>query len=197
MNQPSGRRRREWVLSVLDEYEARLTRYAARVLGDEHAAQDVVQFAFLKLCEQSPEELDGRVGRWMYTVCRNRAFDMIRASGRTIEWDRTEAVGAAGHEPDPADSAQREELYDQLAQRVAELPQAQREAVDLWAEGFTYREIAEMTGQREGNLRVLVHRAIKRLRADPATQRLMDHSDATAGNGQRVSSLHREESYRN
>lgn len=176
MNQPAGSQRREWVLSVLDEYEARLTRYAARILADEDAAQDVVQFAFLKLCEQSPDELDGHVGRWMYTVCRNRAFDMIRASGRTIEWERTAAVATAGHEPDPADTAQREDLYQCLAERVAELPRAQREAVDLWAEGFTYREISEMTGQAEGNLRVLVHRAIKRLRADPATQRLLSES---------------------
>ena len=46
----------------------------------------------------------------------------------------------------------------------------QREAVDLWTEGFSYREIAEITGNRQGQLRVLVHRALKRLRGDPAVK---------------------------
>jgi RNA polymerase sigma factor (sigma-70 family) len=47
---------------------------------------------------------------------------------------------------------------------VAQLPAAQRDAVDLWCEGFTYRQIAEIAGHSEGNVRVLVHRAIKQLR---------------------------------
>ena len=51
---------------------------------------------------------------------------------------------------------------------------AQREAIDLWTEGFSYREISDITGEGEGKLRVLVHRALKRLRNDPATQRILD-----------------------
>jgi RNA polymerase sigma factor (sigma-70 family) len=47
---------------------------------------------------------------------------------------------------------------------VAQLPPSQREAIDLWCEGFSYREISRIAGQSEGNVRVLVHRAIKQLK---------------------------------
>ena len=55
--------RRRWVLGVLEEHEARLTRFAARLLGDEETARDVVQHAFLRLCDQSPSALEGREAR--------------------------------------------------------------------------------------------------------------------------------------
>jgi DNA-directed RNA polymerase specialized sigma24 family protein len=40
----------------------------------------------------------------------------------------------------------------------------QREALTLWSEGFAYREIAAITGRTEGNVRVVVHRALNTLR---------------------------------
>ncbi len=171
--------RREWVLSILEEYECRLVRYAARMLGDEDSARDVVQFAFMRLLSQSPEELQGREAQWMFTVCRNRAVDLIRKRRRSRSLEEMAAGPGVDHEPDPAVVAERHDLHARLRELVAELPPAQREAIDLWTEGFCYREIAEITGNREGQLRVLVHRALKRLRGDPAVRRLADLPNET------------------
>jgi RNA polymerase sigma factor (sigma-70 family) len=76
----------------------------------------------------------------------------------------SDLAGLMGREPDPAEFAERQDLCGELARQVAQLPAAQRDAVDLWCEGFTYRQIAEIAGHSEGNVRVLVHRAIKQLR---------------------------------
>ena len=165
--------RRGWVLSVLDEHEARLTRFAARLLGDEDAARDVVQHAFLRLCDQSPGELHDRVAQWLFTVCRNRAVDMLRTRGRTTSLDNVDARASLATDQDPAVAVEREELSRRLGDLVAGLPANQREAVDLWAEGFTYRQIGEITGHREGNVRVLVHRALKKLRRSPIARQLV------------------------
>ena len=48
---PNDQERRVWVLSALEEYECRLTRYAVRLVGDEDVARDAVQHAFLKMCD--------------------------------------------------------------------------------------------------------------------------------------------------
>ena len=168
--------RREWVLSVLQEHEPRLVRYATRLLGDEDAARDVVQHAFLRLCDQSPEELEGREAQWLFTVCRNRAVDAIRARRRRVSLDRKVARTNRSKEPDPALAAERRDLYARLHQLVAALPAAQRDTLDLWTEGFSYSEISEITGYGEGRLRVLVHRALKRLRSDPVVWRMLDVS---------------------
>src|SRR4051794_796992 len=64
--------RREWVLAALEQFEGRLTRYAQRLTCDLDKARDVVQYVFLKLCDQSPKQIENRLAQWLYTVCRNR-----------------------------------------------------------------------------------------------------------------------------
>ena len=173
MNETAVGDRRAWVLSVLEAYEGRLTRYATKLLADEDGARDVVQHAFLKLCDRRSDELQERVGPWLFTVCRNRAVDVLRQRSAAASLDVDEASVAESSEPDPADTAERRDLHACLAAALADLPAAQREAVDLWTEGFTHREIAEITGRKEGHIRVLVHRALKSLREHPATQQMM------------------------
>src|SRR6476659_1411620 len=74
--------RRQWVLAALDQFEGRLLRYAQRLLGDPESARDVVQFVFLRLCDQSSADIDDRLAQWLYTVCRNRALDLLKSNGR-------------------------------------------------------------------------------------------------------------------
>jgi len=163
---------RQWVLSVLEQYEGRLRRFAVRLLGDEDAAGDAVQHAFVRLCDQSPDELRDHVGRWLFTVCRNKAVDMLRTRQRTTSLGETKGPISMSKEPDPAATAERKDLYDRLNGLVGGLPANQREALDLWAEGFTYREISAITSQKEGSIRVQVHRALKYLRGHPVARQL-------------------------
>lgn len=163
--------RRRWVLSVLDEYEVPLARFAGRLLGDADAARDVVQHVFLRLCGRSEREIGDRVAPWLFTVCRNRAIDVLRARQRVEPIPQGETPG---REPDPAVTAQQNETYRQINALVDELPLNHREVLGLWSEGLTYGQIAEVTGHSQGNVRVLVHRALKRLRQHPDVQRLLD-----------------------
>jgi RNA polymerase sigma-70 factor (ECF subfamily) len=161
---PNTRSRRQWVLAVLDRYEAPLTRYTCRLLGEEESAREAVQHAFLQLCEQSPEELEGRVAAWLFSVCRNKALDLIRGRLRRPAAAEAELARCPSREPDPAALAEQQDLARELYRLVALLPAGQREAIDLWSEGFSYRQIAQIAGQSEGNVRVLVHRGLKTLR---------------------------------
>jgi len=163
---------------MLEQYEVPLTRFSARLLGDEDAARDVVQHAFLRLCNRSPDELDGRVAQWLFTVCRNKVIDVIRVRRRAESLEQTAIPDRIGREPDPSVAAERRELYHRVSRLIDELPTNQREAIGLWSEGFSYREIAEIIDRGEGNVRVLVHRALKRLRGHPAVRELTDRPAA-------------------
>ncbi len=167
--------RRRWVHSVLDEYEVPLARFAGRLLGDPDAARDVVQHVFLRLCGRSEEEIGDRVAPWLFSVCRNRAVDVLRGRQRVESIPQGEMLG---REPDPAVTAQQNETYRQINTLVDGLPLKHREVLGLWSEGLTYGEIAEVTGHSQGNVRVLVHRALKRLREHPDVQRLLDKAVA-------------------
>jgi RNA polymerase sigma-70 factor (ECF subfamily) len=164
--------RREWVLGLVERCEIPLIRFAKRLLGDEDAARDVVQYAFLRLCDQSPEELKDRAVQWLYTVCRNRAVDCMRARQKTASLEDSSLPHCPSREADPAVTAESRDLYRRLNQLIEQLPVSQREAVTLWAEGLSSKEIAATIGVTEGNVRVLVHRAFKALRQHPLAQRL-------------------------
>src|SRR5512137_283968 len=71
-----------WVPSILAEYEKPLTRYAAHITGDIERAREVVQDTFLRLCRQKPAEIHSHLRQWLYTVCRNRALDVLRKERR-------------------------------------------------------------------------------------------------------------------
>lgn len=175
--------RRDWVLAALEQYEGRLLRYAQRLLGDVDSARDVVQFTFLRLCDARQGDVEGRLAQWLFTVCRNKALDVQKSSRVAVahssqhgEANHGEtAYGAEQHsrEVDPASAAEDAELHGLLLLLVESLPPSQREALDLWAEGFSYAEIATIASRQEGHIRVLVHRGLKTLREHPQVRELM------------------------
>ena len=81
---------------------------------------------------------------------------------------------ATGEEADPAFRAEEADLSGLLRRLITRLPASQREAVDLWSEGFTYGEIARIVERHEGHVRVLVHRGLKALREHPEVQVLLN-----------------------
>ena len=169
--------RKEWVLAALEEYEVRLTRFAERLLGDEHAARDVVQHTFLKLCDEPPENLRGRIAFWLFTVCRNKAIDWLRQRRDVLLISDFDQAGAK----DPAAEIEANELHTWLRALVEQLPVNLREVVELWAQGFHYRDIAQITDRTEAHVRLLNHRALTRLRQHPTTREIMrDHPGHSA-----------------
>lgn len=171
MHLPEERQRhRHWVLAALDAHEPELLRYVQRLLDNADQAADVVQDAFLRLCGESPATV-AQVRQWLYTVCRNRAIDYLR-KGNRMEPLSLATDGQVDRHADPAQAAEVHDSAGLVRQLLGGLPEPQREAVDLWAEGFSYREIARITGRTESNIRLLIHRAFKALRAHPAARQL-------------------------
>ena len=178
----SEQQRRVWILAALEQFEGKLVRYARRLLGHEDQARDIVQFVFLRLCDQQPQEIDARLAQWLYTVCRNRALDVLRQENRTgVGWAvPTEGRGGGCSPPyscerDPADSTEQAELHDVVRLLIEQLPANQREAIDLWADGFSYREISQVMNKQEGHIRVLVHRGLKAIREDARVRGLIEN----------------------
>lgn len=183
----SGNDAQGWVLEAVDRYELPLSRYARRLLSDLDLAADAVQHAFVQLCAEPRERLEGRVAPWLYRVCRNRALDHLRRAGReqsVLDADATapsidHPTAPASREADPAAAAEQSDLARRLRALLCELPAPQRETIDLWCEGLSYREIAEITGREEGHVRVLAHRGLTALRRHPLVRDLLPNATTT------------------
>ena len=157
---------RHWVLEAVDRFEGPLTLYAARLLGDGDRARDVVQDTFLKLCKQPQAELQDRLAEWLFTVCRNRALDVLRKERRMNPLSDEQAESYAGTELDPAEALAHSDAARQALELLETLPVNQREVIRLkFQHGFSYREISRISGHSVSNVGYLIHAGMKTLRS--------------------------------
>jgi RNA polymerase sigma-70 factor, ECF subfamily len=157
-----------WVAEVFSRLEVPLVSYVRRQLwGDLEAARDIVQDAFVKLCQQAWPEIEPHATAWLYRTCRNRAIDLTRREGRmSAIHTRTDVASLqdqAGHGPDQR--AEEGEQLDQLRAGVGQLTEQQQEVLRLRLhDGLSYRQIAEITGLTTTNVGYHLHQAISQLR---------------------------------
>jgi RNA polymerase sigma factor (sigma-70 family) len=154
-----------WVRLAVEQFEGPLTRYAARLLGDADAARDVVQETFLKLCSQERGDVEPRLAEWLFTVCRNRAFDVLRKESRMSRLSQEFASQCLSPEPGPPDVVERRDLASRAVNLLDSLPENQREVIRLkFQNGFSYQEISRISGQSVSNVGYLIHHGMKTLR---------------------------------
>jgi RNA polymerase sigma-70 factor, ECF subfamily len=103
---------------------------------------------------------------WVFTIARRRAIDHRRRIGRRPASTPLSALDSAPAGSDTEQEAIDEgALGDEAARRlVAALPPEQADIVLLRVVGgFSVEEVASITGRRPGTVRVVQHRALRRL----------------------------------
>ena len=107
--------------------------------------------------------------RWLFTIAARRRIDNLR-SGRRRQGrlEREQQLFVPPFDPDPSQRAECTDALDTALMLVRTLPPDQAEAVLLRVLGdLSIAEVAEIMGRREGAVRVLVHRGLRRLAAHP------------------------------
>jgi RNA polymerase sigma-70 factor (ECF subfamily) len=155
-----------WVRAAVARFQGPLTLYAARLLGDDDAARDVVQDTFLRLCVQDRATIESRLAEWLYTVCRNRALDVLRKEGRMTQLSEEQVARRTSADAPPSEIVERRELASKALDLVESLPANQREVIRLkFQGGFSYQEISRISGHSVTNVGYLLHVGLKSLRS--------------------------------
>lgn len=168
---------RNWIQVALERHERALLTYATRMLGgDLERGRDVVQDAFLRLCKENKEEVEGHVAEWLTTVCRNLVFDVRRKESRMTELSETEARCQVAEFESATESAMEavdtRDAADHLLGQLGALPAKQQEVLRLkFQHGLSYREIGRVMNEKVGTVGWLVHTGIHNLRVHLATGR--------------------------
>src|SRR5436305_2810402 len=154
-----------WVRGAVAQFEGPLTLYAVRLLRDAEAARDVVQETFLRLCVQERAVVESRLAEWLFTVCRNRALDVLRKESRMTRLSDEQVQHRASADPGPCDVAERRESAARVLDLLDSLPANQREVIRLkFQNGFSYQEISRISGHSVSNVGYLIHAGVKTLR---------------------------------
>lgn len=144
---------------LYDRYSQDVYRFALSLSGSRADAQDIVSETFLRVWSARDDLRLTTVKSYLFAIARN----LFLHERRRTRPDELVAGEWADGAPGPARSAEgRQELSAALA-ALQELPEADRSAVLLRAEGLTYEEISAVLGVPIGSARVKVHRARVRL----------------------------------
>lgn len=151
-----------------------LFRFALRSVGDEAAAQDLVQEVFLRAW-RSASSFDPGTGSlrvWLFAIARNATVDAARRRGvRPSSVPFTPAAEPVV--PDHVDASLRRWTVDEALRRVGEDHRVA--LVETYLRGRPYAEVAAELGVPVGTVRSRVFYGLKALR------NVLDEMGETAG----------------
>ena len=146
----------DWMEEIVKRQEDRLFRTALAIMGGKTDAEDMVQDAFVKLFEKQPnfESLEHETA-WLIRVTVNLCKSRLRSHW----WKTTTPL----LDTCPAKSDNQQSIMES----VLALPSKYRTVIHLfYYEGYSTKEIAEITKQNDSTVRNQLARARKLLKED-------------------------------
>lgn len=145
---------------------------AYRTLQDEAAAADVVQESFIKAFRSIGTFQGGSFKSWIIRIVANTCYDLLRSHQRKATDSLDEFIEQEAYSlrledlsADPHAHVERMELSELIERSFAALPPEQRLVLTLCdVHGYSYEEIAEMTGTPIGTVKSRLNRARTRVR---------------------------------
>jgi RNA polymerase sigma factor (sigma-70 family) len=134
-------------LALLERHGAQILATARRYAATPEDAEDAYQRAFEILLTKAPTTREDELVPWLKTVVKHEAFALRRQRERHSP---VTDDGQLGDRPTPPavthDQAERYERLRQGAEALRHLKPQEIRALRLKAEGYSYREICEITG---------------------------------------------------
>lgn len=175
----SGRGDHACFAQVYERTSAHLFGVAIRMLGREHAAEDVLQEAYVSIWKNASQyraTVDGQAlspMTWLIAIVRNKCLDALRKQTRLredefiVEGDALDRAPTPMPETSPsaldALSAACESLHIDAC--MSALSAAQRQALALcYYQGLTHSEAALQMGSPIGSVKAWVRRGLDKLK---------------------------------
>lgn len=129
-------------------------------------AEDLTSETFLKALQHadSYNPQKAKISTWLYSIARNAVIDFYRT--RKSHADIDDIWDIDGGE-DATEEADRGKNFEALQRSMQKLKPEQREILTMrfWQD-LSYAEIAEATGKSEANVRMIISRAVKKMKPD-------------------------------
>ncbi|NDJ75019.1 MAG: sigma-70 family RNA polymerase sigma factor [Chloroflexi bacterium] len=167
---------------------------AYRIMGESEAAADAAQEAFISAFRKLNQFKGDRFKAWLLRIVTNACYDELRRRQRRPASSLEDlhhvnpqpGLQLHSHQENPEQHAQRSELNAAIQDCISALPDNQR-VIEVLAdvEGYSYQEIADITGLALGTVKSRLSRARTRLRDClqavrellPAEYRLIDEPE--------------------
>jgi RNA polymerase sigma-70 factor (ECF subfamily) len=134
------------------EYADSVYRFIRGNIKDEDRANDIVQDSYEKLWRHVAEIEYPVVKSWLFTTAYHNMIDIIRKDKRMTSLEPV-------HENEMIYESQYNDLNEILHEALERLPEQQRISVMLRDyEGYNYKEIGDITGLSEAQVKISIYR---------------------------------------
>jgi RNA polymerase sigma-70 factor (ECF subfamily) len=150
---------------LYDRYVEAIYRYCYRRLSHREAAEDATSHVFMRALAAMPrfDPAGGSFRSWLYVIAHNVVTDRYRKAGRWQYLD-TE-VEITDPDPLPEDLAIAADHRRSVSAALAQLPEGQRQVIELRLAGLSGPEIADALSRSHVAVRATQRRALINLRA--------------------------------
>jgi RNA polymerase sigma-70 factor (TIGR02952 family) len=151
---------------LYDHYVTMVHRYVYSRVGDRALAEDVTSETFVRALRRIDSlSFQGRdVGAWLVTIARNIIRDHVKSSRFRLEVTTADMRDADRATEGPEDAVVSRLTNEQLLACVKQLGSEQQECITLrFLHGLSVSETAEIMGKKDGAIKALQHRAVRRL----------------------------------
>ena len=136
----------------VDEYADRLYRFIVKNIQDTEEARDIVQETYARLWSRVEEVSALKVKSYLFSTAYHVMIDIIRKEKRKIEYRQA-------MQQDSIHNDNYSDVLEILHEAINKLPEIQRSVILLRDyEGYSYDEIAEITGLNESQVKVYIFR---------------------------------------
>ena len=137
----------------VEKFADRIYRFIVKNLKDDDRSQDVVQDTFLKLWNKVDTVNYTKAKSYLFTTAYHTMIDLIRKEKRITDM---EDVDFSSH----YSNDQYSDLKEVLDKQIDKLPPQQKAVLLLRDyEGYSYKDIEEVTGLNESQVKVYIYRA--------------------------------------
>jgi RNA polymerase sigma-70 factor (ECF subfamily) len=157
---------------LFDLYVNRIYRYAYYLVGNHADAEDITQQAFINAWKAIGRfrPTDTPFVAWLITVTHNAAISFIRRRRPEVSLDFD--LQANQNRAGVANAGSNTEISPDLREVVLGLKSDQQKVLLMrFVDELSYEEISAALGKSEGNIRVILHRALESLRGKLPTRR--------------------------
>ncbi|MGD0756189.1 MAG: RNA polymerase sigma factor [Bacteroidales bacterium] len=136
----------------VEEYADAVYRFIHGNLKDEERANDIIQDSYERLWRNVAEIEYAVVKSWLFTTAYHIMIDIIRKEKRMSNLEPE-------HEKDLIFESQYSDLNEILHVALSKLPEQQKTSVMLRDyEGYSYKEIGDITGLNEAQVKINIYR---------------------------------------
>jgi RNA polymerase sigma-70 factor (ECF subfamily) len=152
---------------LVHEHSRRVYRWAYRLTGDPHDAEDLTQEVFVRVFRSLSSYSPGSFEGWLHRITTNLFLDGVRRRSRqrTVPLLDDDVAQLRDRGSDPAQRHADAVLDPDVQAALDALPEDFRRVVLLAdVEGLSYEEISDVVGIKMGTVRSRLHRGRRQMR---------------------------------